>query len=46
MTENVDVTCYVMERSKKIFANLGFSNSVIGKKDEDNFVRNLSDYQR
>ena len=42
----MDVTCYVSERSKEIFANLGFSNSVIGKKNDDNFVRNLSDYQR
>ena len=40
------VTCYVSVKSKEIIGNLGFPISVIGKKDEDNFVRNLSDYQR
>ena len=41
-----DVACYVSGTSNEMIADLGCPNSVIAMKDENNFVSNLSKYQR
>ena len=41
-----DVSCYASGTSNDMVADLGCPNSVIGRKDEENFIENLSDYQR
>ena len=41
-----DVACYASGTSNDMIADLGCPNSVIGRKDEENFVANLSNYQR
>ena len=41
-----DVACYISGTSNEMIADLGCPNSVIAMKDENNFVSNLSEYQR
>ena len=41
-----DIFTYLLRGSNDMIADLGCPNSVIGKKDEDNFVSNLSQYQK
>ena len=41
-----DICSYLSGSSNEMIAILGCPNSVIGMKDEDSFIRNLSEYQR
>ena len=41
-----DISTYVSAWSNEMIVDLDCSNSVIGRKDEKNFYRNLSKYQR
>ena len=42
----MDITTYLSGKSNVMIADLGCPNSVIGVKDEANFIRSLSSYQR
>ena len=43
----MDISTYLSHRNSNVMiADLGCPNSVIGVKDEKNFIRSLSNYQR